>query len=286
MQQVLRDFRRGIRDIPAKFHNRTNGSGHSIPDRPAGVTVSTRTSGTAGHSCTGAASCRRVLVGASPMDRVWGIGLPATDPRASDPAVWRGMNLLGFALTGAPLPARDNSGDVNERSATSLKRRSTPSMLTDNGRDVVELWDGGLSRLELHTLVLPRRTPDGPHGPTRPSQLEPVTLAWSSTEPVRTAPLVWLACGPGGVGARSSCDHGEGRPATGRRVGDLRQVGSGGRRSMPRERFGDIDWIIPDIQSAVITRRADANRRRVRSNPIKSPSCVGGEDQIAGGTLR
>ncbi|WP_329283566.1 NADAR family protein [Streptomyces sp. NBC_00691] len=40
----------------------------------------------------------RVLVEASPVDRVWGIGLAADDPRAHDPAKWRGDNLLGFAL--------------------------------------------------------------------------------------------------------------------------------------------------------------------------------------------
>ncbi|TDC77362.1 NADAR family protein [Streptomyces hainanensis] len=40
----------------------------------------------------------RVLVEASPLDRVWGIGLAADDERAEDPARWRGRNLLGFAL--------------------------------------------------------------------------------------------------------------------------------------------------------------------------------------------
>lgn len=40
----------------------------------------------------------RVLVEASPVDRIWGIGLAADDPRAQDPATWRGSNLLGFAL--------------------------------------------------------------------------------------------------------------------------------------------------------------------------------------------
>ncbi|MEU7336719.1 NADAR family protein [Streptomyces sp. NPDC007074] len=43
----------------------------------------------------------RVLVEASPMDRVWGIGLAADDERASDPRRWPGTNLLGFALMAA-----------------------------------------------------------------------------------------------------------------------------------------------------------------------------------------
>ncbi len=40
----------------------------------------------------------RVLVEASPHDRVWGIGLAAEDERAASPRTWQGLNLLGFAL--------------------------------------------------------------------------------------------------------------------------------------------------------------------------------------------
>jgi ribA/ribD-fused uncharacterized protein len=40
----------------------------------------------------------RVMVEASPVDRVWGIGLAAGDEAAGDPERWRGPNLLGFAL--------------------------------------------------------------------------------------------------------------------------------------------------------------------------------------------
>jgi hypothetical protein len=39
------------------------------------------------------------LVEASPFDRIWGIGLAATDQRAEHPAQWRGQNLLGKILT-------------------------------------------------------------------------------------------------------------------------------------------------------------------------------------------
>lgn len=48
----------------------------------------------------------RVLVEASPVDRIWGIGLAADDERAQNPRRWDGLNLLGFAL----MEVRDKLG--------------------------------------------------------------------------------------------------------------------------------------------------------------------------------
>jgi ribA/ribD-fused uncharacterized protein len=47
----------------------------------------------------------RVLVEASPVDRVWGIGLAQDDEKVNNPNLWRGLNLLGFAL----MKVRDDS---------------------------------------------------------------------------------------------------------------------------------------------------------------------------------
>lgn len=40
----------------------------------------------------------KILVEASPYDRIWGIGMLETDSRAKNPANWDGENLLGFVL--------------------------------------------------------------------------------------------------------------------------------------------------------------------------------------------
>ncbi|WP_422775673.1 NADAR family protein [Pseudomonas mediterranea] len=39
-----------------------------------------------------------VIVEASPVDNIWGIGLAQDSADANNPNLWRGLNLLGFAL--------------------------------------------------------------------------------------------------------------------------------------------------------------------------------------------
>lgn len=41
---------------------------------------------------------KRILVEASPVDAIWGIGLAKDNKLAENPLKWRGLNLLGFAL--------------------------------------------------------------------------------------------------------------------------------------------------------------------------------------------
>lgn len=49
---------------------------------------------------------KRVLVEASPVDKIWGIGLTAESDKAENPLLWNGLNLLGFAL----MEVRDQLG--------------------------------------------------------------------------------------------------------------------------------------------------------------------------------
>ena len=40
----------------------------------------------------------RILVEASPKDRIWGIGMTRDEEGVNNPLLWNGLNLLGFAL--------------------------------------------------------------------------------------------------------------------------------------------------------------------------------------------
>ncbi|VUD41814.1 N-glycosidase [Thalassocella blandensis] len=50
----------------------------------------------------------RVLVEASPKDRIWGIGLAQDHPHCTNPNLWKGENLLGFALMQAREQLKQN----------------------------------------------------------------------------------------------------------------------------------------------------------------------------------
>lgn len=54
----------------------------------------------------------RVLVEASPYDKIWGIGMGRDDPKCENPTLWNGTNYLGFCL----MEVRDIlKGEPNDR---------------------------------------------------------------------------------------------------------------------------------------------------------------------------
>lgn len=51
-----------------------------------------------------------VIVEASPVDQIWGVGLAAGDARIKTPAQWQGLNLLGFQLMAVRAVLRSGAG--------------------------------------------------------------------------------------------------------------------------------------------------------------------------------
>lgn len=43
-------------------------------------------------------TCDKILVEASPYDKIWGVGMKNGDTGIENPGNWKGLNLLGYAL--------------------------------------------------------------------------------------------------------------------------------------------------------------------------------------------
>jgi ribA/ribD-fused uncharacterized protein len=69
------------------------------------------------------ATGEKMIVEASPTDRIWGIGLAPDDDRALDRAEWRGTNWLGVALMQARQTLRGDSGHRAEDSDEELAKQ-------------------------------------------------------------------------------------------------------------------------------------------------------------------
>ena len=65
------------------------------------------------------------LADASPLDPVWGNCLRADDPRDKDPRQWRGLNLLGEALSAVREAIRDSDTGSTHPSSAGRFRTST-----------------------------------------------------------------------------------------------------------------------------------------------------------------
>jgi hypothetical protein len=68
-----------------KFEIVVNGNVHKFGQHPDYMTFLLNTK-------------NRVLVEASPRDRIWGIGMDKNNENVENPLLWKGQNLLGFAL--------------------------------------------------------------------------------------------------------------------------------------------------------------------------------------------
>ncbi len=56
----------------------------------------------------------RVLVEASPVDPIWGIGLASDHKNVENPNLWKGENLLGFALMEVRDQLKTNTLDIGQ----------------------------------------------------------------------------------------------------------------------------------------------------------------------------
>ncbi|MBN2610031.1 MAG: NADAR family protein [Bacteroidales bacterium] len=93
----------------------------------------------------------KVLVEASPVDTIWGIGLTKDSKEAQVPAEWRGLNLLGFAL----MEVRDRI-NILEESCQFNPEKNTVVLYRPVGEKELEL----IKRSDWKTF--PPRLPEQP----------------------------------------------------------------------------------------------------------------------------
>lgn len=90
------------------------------------------------------ATFNKTLVEASPRDRLWGIGLGQDNKKVHDKKLWRGKNLLGYALTEVRDTLLKKNGYIDD-DKNIIKTIEKFSVQTDNddaGAAEVETSDG------------------------------------------------------------------------------------------------------------------------------------------------
>ncbi|XP_077865078.1 uncharacterized protein LOC144350892 [Saccoglossus kowalevskii] len=75
----------------------------------------------------------KTLVEASPVDRIWGIGLAENNPKSRIKREWRGKNLLGYILTGV----REELADLEAKSQSlEYMKGDSKSATEDDGSPI------------------------------------------------------------------------------------------------------------------------------------------------------
>ncbi|XP_067679581.1 uncharacterized protein [Haliotis asinina] len=83
------------------------------------------------------ATSPKLMVECSPRDRLWGIGLGRSNPKAWDTKTWRGKNLLGYALTAVRSRLEKRHGD-EDGGAEMVEENKRTAEIDEEGTQVEE----------------------------------------------------------------------------------------------------------------------------------------------------